>query len=121
MAAVVKYAAQYYKDNNAFDTSTQYACTGDQIFFKNDNGLSHTGIVVDWDDKGIYTVEGNTNGGKVAKKFYSYSSPNIAGFGHPRYDDAVASPAPVKDQEVNLTVKINAPDGVKVNVNIERS
>ena len=118
MAAVVKYAAQYYKDNGAFSESTQDACTGDQIFFKNDNGFSHTGIVVDWDDQGIYTVEGNTNGGQVAKKFYSYSSPKIAGFGHPRYDKEDSDPVP--DQEVNITVKVNAPDGVKVNINVEK-
>lgn len=87
MAAVVKYAADYFKNNNAFDKDTKYACTGDQVFFQKSNGvLYHTGIVVDWDNNGIYTVEGNTNGGKVAKKFYKYGDSKIAGFGHPRYD-----------------------------------
>ena len=118
MAAVVKYAADYFKQNNAFDTDSKYACTGDQIFFRNESGLSHTGLVVDWDDRGIYTVEGNTNGGKVAKKFYSYGDPKIAGFGHPRYDPAASDPKP--DQEVNITVKVKAPDGVKVNINVEK-
>lgn len=118
MAAVVKYAADYFKQNNAFDTDSKYACTGDQIFFRNESGLSHTGLVVDWDDRGIYTVEGNTNGGKVAKKFYSYGDSKIAGFGHPRYDPAASDPKP--DQEVNITVKVKAPDGVKVNINVEK-
>ena len=118
MAAVVKYAADYFKQNNAFDTDSKYACTGDQIFFRNESGLSHTGLVVDWDDRGIYTVEGNTNGGKVAKKFYSYGDSKIAGFGHPRYDSAASDPKP--DQEVNITVKVKAPDGVKVNINVEK-
>lgn len=118
MAAVVKYAADYFKQNNAFDTDSKYACTGDQIFFRNESGLSHTGLVVDWDDRGIYTVEGNTNGGKVAKKFYSYGDSKIAGFGHPRYDPAATDPKP--DQEVNITVKVKAPEGVKVNINVEK-
>jgi hypothetical protein len=60
---------------------------GDQVFFVKSNGVYyHTGLVVDWDENGIYTVEGNTNGGKVAKKFYNYDDPKIAGYGRPRYD-----------------------------------
>ena len=118
MAAVVKYAAQYFKDKGAFDKETRYACTGDQIFFQNDNGeLTHTGLVVDWDDTGIYTVEGNTNGGQVAKKFYSYSSSRIAGFGHPRYD---AEPDPKPDPEPktkNIYIDISAPEDCNVYIN----
>lgn len=87
LAAGCGYAADYYMQNDAWDTSCQGACRGDQVFFRN---FAHTGIVVDWDDDGIYTVEGNTiyNGQKysVAKKFYRYDDPAIDGFGHPRYD-----------------------------------
>lgn len=117
-AAVVKYAAQYYKDNHAFDTDTRYACTGDQIFFKDDNGdLCHTGLVVDWDDAGIYTVEGNTNGGQVAKKFYSYSSSRIAGFGHPRYDKPAEDiPEPVSKTK-NIYIDISVPEDCNVYIN----
>jgi hypothetical protein len=119
-AAVVKYAADFFKKHNAYDTDTRYACTGDQIFFKNDEGeLVHTGIVVDWDDSGIYTVEGNTNGGQVAKKFYSYSSSRIAGFGHPRYDQAPAESAPVQDptSKNNIFIDISVPEGCNVYIN----
>lgn len=120
MAAVVKYAADYFKQNNAFDTDSKYACTGDQIFFRNESGLSHTGLVVDWDDKGIYTVEGNTNGGKVAKKFYSYGDPKIAGFGHPRYDQEPADSAPAPAPKKNIYVDISAPDDCEVIVNVNK-
>ena len=86
-AAGCGYAADYFMQNDAWDSSTQYAERGDQIFFVNSSGVFyHTGIVVDWDDDGLYVVEGNTNGAQVAKKFYSYSDSRIAGFGHVRYD-----------------------------------
>lgn len=87
-AAVVGYAVQYYKDNDAWYENPQDLCVGDQLFFQNDDGYSHTGWCVDWDDNGVWSVEGNTNGGKVAKKFYPYSEFGnyIAGFGRPRYD-----------------------------------
>ena len=86
-AAGCTQAANYFKQNDAFYTNTKDFERGDQIFFKRSDGaLYHTGIIVDWDENGIYTVEGNTNGGMVAKKFYEYSSSKIAGVGRPRYD-----------------------------------
>lgn len=76
----------YYKAHNAYYTKTSDACCGDQVFFKKSDGtIYHTGIVVDWDAKGIYTVEANTNGGRTEKKFYKYSDTKIAGFGRPKY------------------------------------
>lgn len=84
LAAGCGYAADYYMQNNAWTDNPE---RGDQVFFQKSNGVFyHTGIVVDWDEKGIYTVEGNTNGGKVAKKFYSYDDSKIAGYGRPRFD-----------------------------------
>lgn len=89
-AAVVKYVVQYYKNHGAWYESYQDLSVGDQVVFQNDNGYSHTGWCVDWDDEGFWTVEGNTNGGKVAKKYYTYAAYPIggyvAGFGRPRYD-----------------------------------
>lgn len=89
-AAVVKYVVQYYKNNDAWYEDYQDLSVGDQICFQNSNGYSHTGWCVDWDDNGFWTVEGNTNGGKVAKKYYSFAAYPIggyvAGFGRPRYD-----------------------------------
>ncbi|MBO7732971.1 MAG: SH3 domain-containing protein [Methanobrevibacter sp.] len=91
----------YYKSKGRYITDHSKATTGDEIFFKKSNGaVYHTGIVVDWDKKGFYVVEGNTDGNKVAKKFYAYHDPKIAGFGRPdwyKYEDEVA--APVKPSE----------------------
>lgn len=85
-AAGCTQAAQYFKDHGAWYSKMSDAHTGDKIFFKKSNGqIYHTGLVVDWDNKGIYTVEGNTNGGKVAKKFYAYGDSKVAGFGRPQY------------------------------------
>lgn len=87
----------YYKSKGRWINQPSKATTGDEIFFKKSNGaVYHTGIVVDWDSKGFYVVEGNTNGNKVAKKFYSYSDPKIAGFGRPdwyKYEDEAEKPA----------------------------
>jgi hypothetical protein len=82
--------AQYYKNKGRWISKHSDATTGDQIFFKKSNGqIYHTGIVVDWDKKGFYTVEGSTDGGKVSKRFYAYGDSKIAGFGRPdwyKYD-----------------------------------
>lgn len=85
LAAGCGYAADYYMQNDAWDGSSQGARVGDQVFFRN---FAHSGLVIDWDDKGIYTVEGNVDGNKVEKRFYSYSECDsvVDGFGHPRYD-----------------------------------
>ena len=87
-AAVIKYVVQYYKQNDAWYEDPQDLSVGDQIVFQNSNGYSHTGWCYDWDDNGFYTVEGNTNGGKVDTHFYSYDEfgKYVAGFGRPRYD-----------------------------------
>ena len=111
-AAVVGYVVQYYKDHDAWYEDYQDLSVGDQICFQNDRGYSHTGWCVDWDDDGFWTVEGNTNGGKVARKYYRFSEYPIggyvAGFGRPRYDGKEypssdntdePTPAPAPDPE----------------------
>lgn len=79
--------ADMYKRAGRWISKAKDATTGDQIFFKNSDGIYHTGIVVGWDDKYIYTVEGSTTyDGKphsVGKKQYPFSSTKIAGFGRP--------------------------------------
>ena len=104
----------YYKSKGRWITQPSKATTGDEIFFKKSNGaVYHTGIVVDWDSKGFYVVEGNTNGNKVAKKFYSYSDPKIAGFGRPdwyKYEDEVAAPtapAPAVSDKYIVNTKVD--------------
>lgn len=102
LAASCGWAAQYYMDNDAWTDNPE---RGDQVFFVKSNGVYyHTGIVVDWNESGIYTIEGNTNGGKVAKKFYSYDDPKIAGYGRPRYDGWDISDKPSEpSQETQAT------------------
>lgn len=86
-AAGCTQAAGYYKDAGAWYSNTKDFERGDQIFFKKSNGaIYHTGIIVDWDGDGIYTVEGNTGSSQVLKRFYAYSDSRIAGVGRPRYD-----------------------------------
>ena len=85
-ASYYKAAFRYYKKNPQI---------GDQIFFKNANGvICHTGLVYDVDSSKVYTIEGNTssgcgvvaNGGGVFKKSYSLSYSRIDGYGRPKYD-----------------------------------
>lgn len=83
--ASCKYAAEYFKKNKAYITDPHAFQLGDKIFFKKKDGkLYHTGLIVGLGDK-IETVEGNTNGGKVAKKSYSFNDEKIDGAGRPRY------------------------------------
>lgn len=86
-AAGCTQAAGYFKSNNAWYTNPKDFERGDQIFFwKSNKAIYHTGIITGWNEKGLEVVEGNTNGGMVAKKFYSYEYEKIAGVGRPCYD-----------------------------------
>ena len=91
-AAGCTQAAGYFKANDAWYTNPKDFERGDQIFFwKSNKAIYHTGIIVDWDNNGVYVVEGNTTNedgvsGMVARKFYSYGNEKIAGVGRPRYD-----------------------------------
>ena len=80
LAAGCGYAADYYMSEDAWTDNPE---RGDQVFFRN---YAHTGLVVDWDETGFYTVEGNVNGGRVEKRYYKYGDPCVDGFGRPRYD-----------------------------------
>lgn len=89
--------AQMYKDHNRWISSVSKATTGDQVFFKKSNGqIYHTGVLVNWDNNGIYTVEGSTDGGKVSKRYYSYSDSKLAGFGRPDWYKYQTADKPVE-------------------------
>lgn len=88
------YSASYFKAHKAWISKSKDFQLGDKIFFQKSNGnLYHTGVIVALGDK-ITTVEGNTDGGKVAKKTYSFNDSKIAGAGRPAYSAAVSAPAP---------------------------
>lgn len=84
-------SANLYKNKNAWGNEPKI---GAQIFFKNSTRICHTGLVYDFDEKYVYTVEGNTsgasgvisNGGGVCKKKYTRTNSRIAGYGYPKYD-----------------------------------
>lgn len=88
-----KWKVDYYKQAGRWYSKHSDAQSGDEIFFwassykssQNPYGVYHTGRIVDWDSKGFYVVEGNTNGGSVARKFYAYGTGKILGFGRPKW------------------------------------
>lgn len=85
------FSADYYRAMGRFGTTPR---VGAQIFFGTSGDETHTGIVYDFDNSYVYTVEGNTssaagvvaNGGAVCKKRYARSYYKIVGYGYPNYD-----------------------------------
>lgn len=116
LSAVVKYLAGYFKTAGAYFTDPDKVEIGDVIFFNavNDKGqvtstYSHTGLVIDRDERGVTTSEGNKYD-KVAECQYLFTSigTKIAGFGKPKYDKKQPDPpAPTPTPEpTKYTVKV---------------
>lgn len=93
-SAVVSYLAGYFKNKEAFFTDKNKVEIGDVVFFNevDKNGkvvstMAHTGLVIDRDEYGITTSEGNRND-KVSECQYLFTSigTKINGFGKPKYD-----------------------------------
>ena len=79
--------ANTYKDNSAWSSDWSELCVGHQVFFQKSNGaIYHTGMCVDWDDEGLYTIEANVDTYHTRKRYYKFSDPKLAGFGIPRFD-----------------------------------
>lgn len=98
LGAVVKYAYNYMKSIGKIASTPEIGCS---IYFKNSAGLSHIGIVYDYDNKYVYTVEGNagTNCWYVAQKKYSRSYERIVGYDRPLYK---VEPVPPKEDEMKF-------------------
>ena len=79
-----KYSAGYYRQKNAFDKNAK---VGDQIFFGRPGKENHTGIVVAVNDYSVTTIEGNSSN-CVKQHTYNKNDSSIAGYGHPKYDEA---------------------------------
>lgn len=116
-------SAQYFKDMKRWRTSKPKA--GDQIFFKNDTRIYHTGLVYKVDSFKVYTIEGNTsgangviaNGGGVCKKSYPLNYSKIAGYGRPNYDlqsDISSSSVNVKYTKTQFVKDVQKAIGAKV-------
>lgn len=105
-------SANLYKKKDAWYNSDPQP--GDQIFFKNETRICHTGLVIGVENGYVMTVEGNTsngseviaNGGAVCAKKYKLSNSRIAGYGRPAYDVA-SGHSPIKEGWVK------AADGVR--------
>lgn len=102
-------SAQLYKNKGVWGTEPK---VGAQIFFKNTTRICHTGLVYAFDNRYVYTIEGNTsgasgvisNGGGVCKKKYLLTNSRIAGYGYPRYDEES------KTESINDTTEEKASD-----------
>lgn len=115
-------SAQYYKSHGAWYSKPSDAHKGDKVFFKNSAGnIYHAGIVVDWDNSGIYTVEGSTGGAKVLKRFYSYSDSKLAGFGRPQYtaNEPDVDPEPTPEPTPTTTKYIVKTNGGTLSLRAE--
>ena len=90
---------------------------GDQIFFTDGESIYHTGLVYDVDDTKVYTVEGNTNGGQVAKKSYPLGASYIRGYGRPLWNESAniedREEEPAKETKVD-TIKVTAKEGLNI-------
>ena len=105
----VKFNADYYKNKKAWYTTPK---EGDIFFTK---GYEHAGFVYKVNNDGTFiTNEGNHNN-KVASITRKVS--DIEGFGRPKYG---TEPTPEPTKTVDVTIKVNAPEGVAVNINIEK-
>ena len=101
-------AVSYFKSAKRWHTKPADFKVGDKVFFKNAKyvkatnplGVYHTGLIVAKTSTTITTVEGNTNGGMVAKKSYKLTDSKLAGVGRPRYTgDKKPVPTPTPDPE----------------------
>lgn len=79
------YSADFYRQHDAFKSSPSL---GAQIFFGTKGEEYHTGIVIDYNDNKVYTIEGNTGSGdgSVNKRSYYRTDSRISGYGRPNWD-----------------------------------
>lgn len=108
------FSMNFYKEKGQL---SKEAKAGSQIFFTDGESIYHTGLVYKVDSSKVYTVEGNTDGGQVAKKSYPLNASYIAGYGEPKYNETSSEE---KEQEaestdkVIATVKVTAKAGLNI-------
>lgn len=99
--ASVRQSVEWYKSKNLYQTkeSGYKPKEGDIIIFL--NGMSHTGLVVAYDEDTdrVTTIEGNSGassgspyhtGSRVTKNTYQRTANSISGYGTPAYPDLVS-------------------------------
>ena len=78
---------------------SEYPAIGAQVFYGSGGG-AHTGIVYDYDNTYVYTIEGNTNdngsaeGDGVYLKKRERRDPWVYGYGYPHYAEGIKSADP---------------------------
>lgn len=95
-------SANYYKKAGRW---TNNPARGHQIFFRNNSGICHTGIVYKVENGYVYTIEGNKSN-MVKTCIYIQNDASIAGYGMPKYELAA-------DVEISDGVSTPADDGWK--------
>lgn len=94
----------WFQSKNRAETSDYTPKAGDIIFIDSVYKYNHTGIVVDYRDGIVYTVEGNA-GDMVKAKEYTIDDTRIIGYGIPEYQKTVTYPknGNIGDQSVSMT------------------
>lgn len=81
-SAACRYSAAYFATHGALVQTPEQ---GDQIFFRDSDGvINHTGIVVSANGGIVRTIEGNS-GDAVRSNAYGIGVPTIAGYGRPNW------------------------------------
>lgn len=112
LGAGCRYSYQYFKQAGRVGKTPK---VGAQVFFgKSESTLVHTGIVEAFDDKYVYTIEGNTSD-IVARRKYTRtgSGSNIFGYGYPPYDiepDAVTGATSVMGKKIQWYGRVTCDD-----------
>lgn len=78
----------------------EYPAIGAQVFFGHNGDMNHTGLVYDYDDTFVYTIEGNTNtngsneGDGVYRKKRLRRDDYVQGYGYPAVPGGLKSADP---------------------------
>ena len=100
-SAACRYSAAYFAAHGALVQTPE---PGDQIFFRDTEGvINHTGIVVSANGGIVRTIEGNS-GDAVRSNAYGIGTPTIAGYGRPNWSVVTGS-----DNNIPATAE-DAPD-----------
>jgi len=91
----------WFKERDRF---SEYPAIGAQVFFGSGGG-THTGIVANYDDTYIYTIEGNTNtsgspqGDGVYAQKRARRDAYVYGYGYPKFPEGIRSADPAYASE----------------------
>ena len=105
------YSKQYYQAQGRCDKNPR---VGDQIFFKSNGAISHTGIVTAVNGNQVTTVEGNS-GDCVKTHTYSLSNSYVDSFGHPKYDEESETVPAVESAAMEPTTSYGSAITVSLN------